>query len=549
MSEHTLPATSPARASPRVRSSTERVGRRGPLWLRFGVELHAFASAPATWLAAAWWRLRRKRLRARWLLAPLIGSAPGAYRLWMARNESASASSRADARPIVAIVDPEGAGEAALDVTLRSLADEGISALVGLPAETATSIDWATSPWLMPITAGDKLARGAAAAYRNAVAESDARVAYADDDLAGPAGSRFAPHFKPGWNAELQRYHDMLSGAAILRPTRAEFEKVFEGAGQGADWPRRLAETLAAEPPPVHVPRVLHHRHARPHPQVPAALASGPLPRVSVIIPTRNRADLLRTCLAGLTATEYPGLEIIVVDNDSDEPETLALLESLDPASVRVLRHPGPFNFSALNNRAAAEAGGQLLCLLNNDIEVLEPDWLATLATQAQRPEVGAVGARLLYPDGRIQHAGVALGLGGGTGHVHRLLRPDDEGYFRRHALPQYVTAVTAACLVVTKDKFMAVGGLDERNFPIAFNDVDLCMKLNARGWQSFYEPRATLVHHESVSRGFDRDPAGAARLAGETAALKRKWVPEGTVDRFHHPALSSASEIFVVAL
>ena len=509
------------------------------------MQLHAFASAPATWLAAAWWRLRRKRLRARWLLAPLIGSAPGAYRLWMARNESASASLRADAPSIVAIVDLAGAGEAALDVTLRSLSDEGIPALAGSPAETAARIDWATSPWLMPITAGDRLARGAAAAYRNAVAENNARVAYADDDLAGPAGSRFAPHFKPGWNAELQRYHDMLSGAAILHATRAE----FEGAGEGADWPRFLAETLAAEAPPVHVPHVLHHRHARPQPQVPAVLASGPLLPVSVIIPTRNRADLLRTCLAGLTATAYPDFEVIVVDNDSDEPETLTLLESLDPASVRVLRHPGPFNFPALNNRAAAEARGQLLCLLNNDIEVLEPGWLATLVTQAQRPEVGAVGARLLYPDGRIQHAGVALGLGGGTGHVHRLLRPDGEGYFRRHALPQYVTAVTAACLVVTKDKFMAVGGLDERDFPVAFNDVDLCMKLNARGWQSFYEPRATLVHHESVSRGFDRDPAGAARLAGEMAALKRKWVPEGTVDPFHHPALSSTSETFVVAL
>jgi GT2 family glycosyltransferase len=180
---------------------------------------------------------------------------------------------------------------------------------------------------------------------------------------------------------------------------------------------------------------------------------------------------------------------------------------------------------------------------------VIEPGWLKIMAVQAMREDVGAVGAQLLYPDGRIQHAGVVLGVGGAAAHAHRLLYPEDEGYFRRHALPQFVSAVTAACLVVQRERFMAVNGLDETNFAVAFNDVDLCMRLNQQGWQSFYEPRAKLVHHESVSRGLDRDPKGAARLAEELAALKAAWNTDQRVDPFHHPQLGRFSERFVVRL
>ena len=196
-----------------------------------------------------------------------------------------------------------------------------------------------------------------------------------------------------------------------------------------------------------------------------------------------------------------------------------------------------------------AEARGKLLCLLNNDIEVMAPDWLEIMATQALRTDVGAVGAQLLYPDGRIQHAGVVIGVGNAAGHAHRFVHPSDKGYFRRHALPQFTSAVTAACLVVARDRFLAVGGLDERNFVVAYNDVDLCLRLNQRGWQSLYEPRAVLVHHESVSRGHDLDPVGATRFANELAALKRIWHTDQIVDPYHHPQLSRAAEQFSIAL
>lgn len=527
--------------------------KKGPgLWLRLSVHSDAFRTAPRAYLTALWWRLRRKWLRSHSQFAPLLGASKRAYDLWLLKEEAALPTGSQAGPPVVALVDVR-AGQEVPDETLRSLSDEGVPALLigsgGAPTlvDAARQIDWSQDPWLMPLANGDRLALGAVRAYREAIAGIEAHIAYADDDLLDKAGRRTAPHFKPDWNSELFRHFDYLSGSCILRVSRGELESV----ATVGDWTRQLVAVAAGEGAPLHVRKVLHHRRRRPRPQVATAslIPARDLPPVTVIIPTRNRVDLLQTCLNGLGATSYPDIEVIVVDNDSNDPRTLEFLANLDSARCRVLRHAGAFNYSAINNHAVSEANGRLLCLLNNDIEVIEPNWLATMAVQALRKEVGAVGARLLYPDGRIQHAGVVIGMGGAAGHAHRLLRPDEEGYHRRHALPQFVSAVTAACLVVAREKFLAVGGLDEKNFPVAFNDVDLCMRLNHSGCQSLYEPRATLIHHESVSRGFDRDPTGSARLAGELAALKRLWGTERGIDPFHHPELSRASERFVVKL
>lgn len=536
--------------------SSGRVSAR----LLLSVHMDAARHAPRAYLAALWWRLRGKQVRARGRFAPLLGVSPKAYQLWMlqqeiGKGEPPAASSPELSKPLIVALVEAGGDRKALDESLRSLEAEGVPALVvgteeeiAAPADVIRHIDWSGEPWLMPIRAGDLLAQGAIDAYRAVIARTVSHIAYSDDDLLDSAGHRIAPHFKPEWNSELFRHFDYLTGACIVRASREGLASL-----SGADWASRIVTLAAGQGDnPCHVPRILHHRRLRPQPRALAAPVMGArqaLPPVSVIVPTRNRVDLLRTCLEGVARTDYADLEVIIVDNGSDDPATLAYLASLDPARHRVLRHPGPFNFSTMNNRAAAEAGGSLLCLLNNDIEVLAPDWLAVMATQALRPEVGAVGAQLLYPDRRIQHAGVVIGVGGAAAHAHRLLRPQDEGYFRRHALPQFVSAVTAACLVVQRDRFMAVDGLDEENFAVAFNDVDLCLRLNRRGWQSLYEPRATLIHHESVSRGFDHDPAGAARFAGELAALKRLWGTEKEVDPFHHPELSRASERFVLRL
>ncbi|TXC69879.1 glycosyltransferase [Sphingomonas ginsenosidivorax] len=538
-------------------------GRIVTAWLAAYVHVDAFRLDPCAYLTAAKWWIKRKRVRARGQFAPLLGQSPKAYRLWALRQDRAGRTTllQVDRPPILALVAAVG-DDRELAITLRSLTAQGISAHVidsgytpgvrsGL-INTLDEIDWASGPWLMPVVAGDRLASGAAGAYRAAIAdqglaEAPTRIVYADDDLSNRRNQRSAPHFKPDWNSELFRHFDYLTGACIVRARRQDIQEL----SGTQDWAQQLVIRAAGKGVPFHVREVLHHRRARIAPSVAAApiVLRGDLPPVTVIIPIRNRVDLLRTCLDGVAATKYPDIEVIVVDNDSDDPQTLSYLAALDPARHRVVRHPGPFNYSAMNNRAVAGAHGQLICLLNNDVEVLEPDWLAMMAVQAMRKDVGAVGARLLYPDGRIQHAGVVIGVGNAAGHAHRFVHPDEEGYFRRHALAQFTTAVTGACLLVQRERFEAVGGLDEHNFAVAFNDVDLCLRLNQRGWQSLYEPRATLIHHESVSRGFDRDVAGAARFAGELAALQRIWKTDEIIDPWHHPHLSRAAERFTVMI
>ena len=523
--------------------------------LTASVHFDAFRADPSAYLTATKWWIKRKRVRARGQFAPLLSQSRGAYMLWALRQEqTANPHSPPDAaRPIVALVDGRGDPHLRdLAATRESLVAEGLDpCLIGSPqaptlGAAIAQIAWSANPWLLSIAPGDRIAPGAIAAYRAAMGEGAARLIYADDDLL-IGRRRTAPHFKPDWNSELFRHLDYLTGACIVRASRADMEAVADRA----DWAVHLVANMAGQGRPAHLRQMLHHRRARPAPRLPLAPIAivCDLPPVSVIVPTRNRVDLLRTCLDGVAAADYPDVEIIVIDNDSDDPETLAYLAALDPARHRVLRHGGAFNYSAINNRAAQEAQGRLLCLLNNDIETTDRTWLATLATQALRPNVGAVGARLLYPDGRIQHAGVVIGVGNAAGHAHRFLRPDEEGYFHRHNLPQFTMAVTAACLVVEREKFMAVGGLNERDFAVAFNDVDFCLRLNRQGWQSLYEPRATLIHHESVSRGLDRDPVGAARFAGELAALQRLWKTNEIYDPYHHHQLSRASEQFVVAL
>ncbi|WP_196871765.1 glycosyltransferase family 2 protein [Sphingobium sp. JAI105] len=528
--------------------------------LALAVHADAFRAAPRAYLTACWWWLKRKRVRARAQFATLLGTSPRAYALWALRRTRAERrqtkeddrAAEAGVPPIVALVDA-GADESGLDTTLRSLAGEGIEALViGRQGPADALIDWSAGCWAMPITAGDRVATGTASAYRRAVTEAgeDVRLIYADDDQIDRWGRFGTPHFKPDWNSELFRHFDYLTGACILRLGKDDL-----AAAKAGDWARQLVARVAGQGTPVHLREMLHHRCVRAAPIIPAPITTfaHDLPPVSVIVPTRNHVDLLRTCVEGVATTDYPDIELIIVDNDSDDPETLDYLNAVGGTTpglrVKILRHAGPFNYSAINNRAAKVAHGRLLCLLNNDIEMTEPRWLATMVLQALRPDVGAVGARLLYPDGRVQHAGVVIGMGNAAGHAHRFLVPIEEGYFYRHALPQFTSAVTAACLLVQRERFFAVGGFNERDFAVAFNDVDLCLRLNQRGWQSFYEPRATLIHHESVSRGLDRDPVGAARFAGELAALQRLWRTDSVTDPFSHPELSRVTERFTIAM
>jgi GT2 family glycosyltransferase len=522
--------------------------------LRIQVHIDAFRTDPLGYLTAHKWRLLGKRVRARAQLSRLLSRSPSAYSLWsLQRQRSAGTHSPVDAaHPFLALIDcTQTYSEAGLAATVRSVNAEGTQAYLLGSIETPTladlteKIDWRCPPWIFLMSPGDELAVGATSAYRRVASQTKSSIIYADDDIT-LSSHRIKPYFKPKWNAELFRYQDYISGACAVHPRREDLSTV----PTDMDWSRSLLERLIRHGEPVHLPEVLHHRRSRnflSSPPRPNLIET--CPTVSIVIPTRNRVDLLKTCFKGVRSVDYPKIELIIIDNDSDDLETIEFLIFLREQGAKVVSFPGPFNYSQMNNQAIREATGEFLCLLNNDVEMIDDKWLRIMVSQAARSEVGAVGARLLYPDGRIQHAGVVVGVGNAAGHSHRFIRPEDEGYFYRHNLPQFTMAVTAACLVVARDKFLVAGGLDAKNFPVAFNDVDLCLRLTKLGWQSLYEPRATLIHHESVSRGLDQDPIGAARFRDELAALQRLWRTHEIVDPFHHPQLSRETEQFSIAL
>ena len=265
-----------------------------------------------------------------------------------------------------------------------------------------------------------------------------------------------------------------------------------------------------------------------------------PSPLVSVIIPTRDRIDLLSKCMDGLlNQTEYPTLEIIIVDNNSKEPETHAYFETIGGDRVRVIPFNGDFNFSAINNFAVAKSKGEIIVLLNNDVEIIHSDWLVELVSQAVRPEIGAVGCRLYYADNYVQHDGIIIGIGGVAGYAHPRLEREAIGEFGRSKLIQNYSAVTAAALVVRKSIYMEVGGLDEKNLAVAFNDVDFCLRIQEAGYHNLYTPFAELYHHESVSRGPDTDPKKAARFEKEAMYMKNNWSEMISRDPCYSPNLS----------
>jgi GT2 family glycosyltransferase len=262
---------------------------------------------------------------------------------------------------------------------------------------------------------------------------------------------------------------------------------------------------------------------------------------VSIIVPTRDMLHFLKPCVESLLArTTWPNYEILIVDNQSTCTETLAFMEAVGADErVRVLRYDQPFNFSAINNYAAEQSRGDILCLLNNDTEVLTPDWLEEMVSRLLQPGVGVVGARLYFTDGRVQHAGDVLGPGGCASHLHGPIAADDPGYMDRAMLAQDLSAVTAACFVTPRELYRSLGGLEEETLPVAFNDVDYCLRVRESGHRVIYTPYAELYHHESVSRGKDDDPVKAARAKRESDYMRRRWGAVIERDPFYNPNLN----------
>ncbi|MDC7788830.1 glycosyltransferase family 2 protein [Rhodoplanes sp. TEM] len=461
----------------------------------------------------------------------------------------------------------------------------------GTAAATDAAFALADAPFVTCLDHDDLLAPTAIEIAAGTLARFPAtRLLYSDQDKVDAAGRRFDPFFKPGFSPELLRGCNYLNHMTVLAsdPVRAVggWRDGFDGA-QDHDLVLRVVERIA--PAAIHhVPLVLYHWRAVPgsvafDPQAkPDAADSGrravaehlarlglaaevslvpgagyrvrhllpdPPPRVSVVVPFRDRADLLHGCMESLLErTCYPDLEVVLVDNGSTSPEALRLVDHYrGRPAVRVVAAPGPFNYSALNNRGVTAASGTVLCFLNNDTSAITPDWLADMVGYALQDGVGCVGAKLLYPNDTVQHGGVVLGLSGVADHVFVNAPADAHGYFGRLRLASNYSAVTGACMVMRRAVFEEVGGFDETELPVSFNDVDLCLRVGARGYRNVVTPFATLYHFESASRGSDRRPDRLARAAREVAALKRRHGPLLDADPCYSPHLSRTTADFSI--
>lgn len=385
------------------------------------------------------------------------------------------------------------------------------------------------------IEAGDVLLPHALAmVVDHALARPAMAICYGDEEDEADADVR--PRFKPDFSATFEEATGYIGDGAFVRlGWLAE-------AGDGT-----LAEVAEAPTPAtgltdgavVHLRRLLHRRRFRPSRRAPAVVRSAMIyPEAAIVVPTRDRADLLRTCLdTVLSRTDYPIASLVIVDNGTTDRAALALLdEAAREPTVRLLRAPGPFNYAALCNRGAAASSAPLLVFLNNDVSAIDGGWLRHLAAAALEPTVGAVGPKLLFPDGRVQHGGDVLGLGETALHAYRLAA-DGAGYLGQLDAPHEAAAVTGAVQVIERWKFDQVGGFDAERFPVLLNDTDLCLRLAERGWLSRYVPAATMVHAESASRGYLVRPL--THYAPERAAFGARWLAAIRDDPFFHPALS----------
>jgi O-antigen biosynthesis protein len=414
-----------------------------------------------------------------------------------------------------------------------------------------------------------------------AIAHPDAALVFTDEDAIDQRGRRFDPWFKPDWNPALMLSCNAFGRVGAYRRSLVErlggFRPGFDGA-EDHDLVLRCA--LATGPAGIrHVARVLYHRRARDgakrEQMPPAASEAGRRaveaymnaagiratvtrsavgyqvdyappprpPRVSVLVPTTGEPSLLEPCLTSLLRrTTYPSFEVVILINAAHRgiPERAALLDRLaGDARVRVLDYPDrPFNYSWVNNRGAEKATGEVLCLLNDDTEVITAGWLEKLVARVTLAGVAAAGPMLLYPEDTIQHAGVILGVGGVATHALRAAPRGHPGYFGNAAMERDVACVTAGCMAIGAQVFRDLGGFNEE-LAIAFNDVDLCLRLRAAGWRIVWTPAVELRHREFASLGRHDAPERAARFAMDVAWMRRRWGPALDDDPFYNRNLS----------
>ncbi|CAM6674443.1 glycosyltransferase family 2 protein [Leclercia adecarboxylata] len=418
------------------------------------------------------------------------------------------------------------------------------------------------------------------------------RILYSDEDKLNAKGERFEPHFKSDWNPDLFFSQNYVSHLGVyhhdLLRKIGGFRLGVEGS-QDQDLLLRCLPHVQADQI-VHIPRILYHWRTV---EGSTALASGeksytteagikalkdyfasrqlgveveagrvpntyrvrypipePAPLVSLLIPTRDRRSLTETAVRSiLEKSTYTNYEILILDNGSVEAETLEFFSLIQQEDyrVKVLAYDYPFNYSAINNFGARHAKGSIIGLINNDIEVINSEWLTEMVSHSLRPEIGCVGAKLYYPNDTLQHGGVILGIGGVANHSHKHFARNHPGYFARLICTQNYSAVTAACLLIRKEIYDAVEGLDEENLKVAFNDVDFCLKVREAGYRNLWTPYAELYHYESISRGAEDSPEKIARFASEVNHMQDKWGSHLVIDPFYSPNLTKNKEDFSI--
>jgi GT2 family glycosyltransferase len=465
------------------------------------------------------------------------------------------------------LIEARDAAPAALAKTIASLETQiyrrfvaVIFAPPGSPEGTASAFDarvsflgdgecvrprLADADFVAFLQAGDALVPHALALVTEEVARlACVKFLYGDEVIVGNDGD--LPHFKPDWSPMFESARPYLGRCFFMRTSIFPSDMLPSQAAAFQEFAHNVALGCGRQEV-IHLRRCLLSRGVDKHAttlqreQAPKTISgTDELPSVTIILLTRDRADLLAPCLDSLLQlSTHSRFELLIIDNGTRQAKALEILKrvTMDPR-VRVLARPGPFNFAALNNEAARKGAGDVLLFLNNDTEIITPDWLEQLCRLALRNDVGAVGGMLLFPNGLIQHAGVVVGIGQDAGHFEALQPLSASSWLDRTASLRETSGVTAACMAVERRKFLEVGGFDAENLPIEFNDVDLCLRLAERGWSACYTPYVQLVHKESATRG-----NAAVRplnvYARERGYFRRRWRETIRDDPYFHPGLS----------
>jgi GT2 family glycosyltransferase len=525
------------------------------------------------------------------ILISLIIPVYNVQRRWL---EAAIESVRQQTYPNwqLCIADDGSSHQETLDY-IRQLSDQRIQILFleknqGIATASNAALTLARGAFVGFLDHDDELTPDALQQVARIINKFEPDLIYSDEEYIKINGIRYSAHFKPDYSPDLLLSINYICHLVVYR--RSLLQKIgglhcgFDGAQDHDLLLRYLDQTDRI----VHIPKILYRWR-----RIPGSTAdhfankhyaweagrraivdtlkrrgiAGKVtfgnhpgtyrvcreiqnkPKISIIIPFRDGAELLARCLNSiLKKTTYSLFEIIGVSNQSKEPATLAMMEDYQQqdSRIRFLYYDQPFNFSAINNFAVNLAQGDHILLLNNDTEVITPDWLEALLEHSQRPEVGTVGAKLYYPNDTVQHAGIIVGIGGSAGHSHKCLDRNDPGYFNRLDVIQNISAVTGACLMVKKTLYQALGGLDEINLPIAFNDVDFCLRLREQGYLNIFTPYCELYHHESQSRGFETTPDRKRRFKQECHYLRQRHVAIFTEgDPYYNPNLPLDRETF----